>query len=299
MGARLAVDLADEGHHVTGTWYHSEDRLLADLPEGLRYERADLSDAEVVDALFARAGGFDAVVHAAARVAAREEDSAYLRDTTRANVLSQSNLVGAALRTGCERFVFMSTISVYGNRGAPAGGYLEADAAPTSYYGWSKRAAEQLLDVAAVDHGLSAVTLRLAGVHGIGRENGALATMAHSALAGKAISVNEPNSRFRWVFIEDVSQAIGNAVHFDLPAGHHIANLASADIFTLRELAEHLKHFAASDCKIESRPGAGGRNEVMNIDVAKCILDFVPTPLTEFLPRYLEAVRREGAARHV
>jgi UDP-glucose 4-epimerase len=293
VGARLALDLAAKGHEVTAAWFRSDARLATDAPKGLRYEQADLSDGEAVDSLFARAGPFDAVVHAAARVAVREEDPAYLGDATRANVLSQANLVGAALRTGCERYLFASTISVYGNRGAPPDGYLESDAAPTSYYGWSKRAAEQLLDVTATERSeFRALSLRLAGVHGKGRDTGALAMMARAALKGVPIRVNDPSSQFRWVFIEDVSQAVASALSAELPAGHRIANLASADIFMLTHLAERLKELSGSNSPIEHAVETKARrNEVMNIEVAKRLLGYVPTRLDEALQRYLEELR--------
>lgn len=289
VGARLAADLAKAGHDVTAVWHRVRARLLADPPENLVYRQADLVAAEIVDALFQEGGRFDAIVHAAALVPAKDQDVNYLRAAILANVVAQANLVAASKRAGDLRFVFTSTISVYGNRGAPPGGYRETDAAPTNYYGWSKYAAERLLDVAAGRGGMRAMTLRLAGVHGVGREAGALAAMARAALAEKPISVAEPESRFRWAFIEDVSQAVAKAVTTDLPAGHRVANVASADIFTLAELAEHVKMVAGSTSRIETdAQERSRRNEVMNIDAAERLLEFVPTPLGKALVGYLE-----------
>ncbi len=291
VGARLAADLTAVGHEVTGAWHQSRERLLNRPPATLAYRRVDLADAVAVDALMSEKGRFDAIVHAAA-VLANVEDSDYLRRAARANVLVQANLIAAAGETGCGRFVFTSSISVYGNRSAPAGGYREADVAPASYYGWSKRAGEEVLNVAAAAHGMTCISLRLAGVHGLGRTSGALYAMTRAALNGQPIAVTEPKSCFRWVFIEDVSQAIARALTADLPGGHHIVNLASADSFTLGELAGRVKDAIGSNSSIEANAGAESRNEVMNIDRAKTLLGYVPTPLDRFLPTYVGELRR-------
>ncbi|HUT49663.1 MAG TPA: NAD(P)-dependent oxidoreductase [Alphaproteobacteria bacterium] len=292
VGSRLAADLAGAGHEVIGIWHRNRARLPVTPADNLVLRQADLADANAVDGMFDAIKELDAIIHAAAIVATSRENSEYLRAVERANILTQANLFAAATDAGCKKFIFTSTIGVYGGRGAPEGGYSEASAAPTSYYGWSKYAAEQLLDAMAEDAGIVAVSLRLAGVHGIGRRSGALHAMARAALDGSAITVNEPGSRFRWAFIEDVSRAVATTLGLTLPAGHHIANLASADVFTLAELARRIAKAAGSGARIDLKQGAPTRSEVMNIETAERLLDFVPTALDVFLTSYLAGLRR-------
>jgi UDP-glucuronate 4-epimerase len=288
VGARIAADLSMAGHAVTGTWHSRRERLSKDVPDNARFVQIDLADHGAVESMFEDAGSFDAIVHAAAIVASGSEDVDYLAQAARANVTGTANLVAAACRIGCPRFVFTSTISVYGDRGAPPGGYREAEAAPSTWYGWSKRAGEELLEVAAQKAGLTAVSLRLAGVHGSGRVTGALHKMADAAIAGQGIVVNEPDSRFRWAWIQDVSAAVSLACEADWPGEAAVFNLASADTFTLTELAQRFIEASDAGSLIDvTAASARVRDECVNIDEAVRRLAFNPTTLDDFLPAYL------------
>lgn len=285
IGSRLAVDLAQTGHDVVGTWHNSpsSNPALANLA----LHQIDLRDGEALFGLMRNTGPFDAVVHAAA-VINPIENSAYLVQSSQVNVLAHANLIAAALEHNCRRFIFTSTIGVYGYCGSPTGGYREEDAAPTTYYGWSKRAAEQLLDVASLKGDMIGISLRLAGVHGIGRTSGALHAMTRTALDANPIAISAPKSRFRWSFIEDVSSAIQIALEAPLDTKHHVINLASADIFSLEDLAWRIKKFTGSKSKIDVQSNTSSRDETMNIELATSTLNFRPTPLDVFLTRYLE-----------
>ncbi len=288
IGSRLAKDLADDGHAVTGTWHRDRSRLPSTHSDSLSFAQLDASDGPAVQRLF-DAHGYDAVVHCAARLQ-RPADPGRFGALVADNVLAQANLLDAALATGCGRYVFCSTISVYGNRGAPVEGYHEADAAPNNAYGWSKLAGEEILDLATSGKvALRAVSLRLAGAHGIGRTSGALHAMTQAALAGETISVAEPESRFRWLFVDDLVGAVRAALGEALPAGHRVLNLASADIFSLGELAQRIKAVAISGSAIDLKPGTTPRNEVMNIEKAQVLLGYDPQPLDVFLRTYINS----------
>lgn len=290
IGFRLAHDLARDGHSVTGTWRQNPVGLRScGNDHGLRFVQLDASDRAAVNALF-EGKEFDAVVHCAARLQAatdRGELPAIVTD----NVLAQANLIDSARATGCRRFISCSSISVYGEQDAPEGGYRESDAAPDSLYGWSKRAAEQILDLAAASNGeMRALSLRLAGVHGAGRQSGALHRMTVAALAGDPILVAEPESRFRWLFIDDLVKAVRSALTTIFPCGHKVLNLASADVFTLAALADRIRLRTKSSSRIELHKAKEPRNKVMNIEQAKSILGFSPEPLDACLRRYLDSL---------
>ena len=79
----------------------------------------------------------------------------------RANVNGLTNVLALALEHRVERFVFCSSIGVYGTR--RAGLALNSHALkPTSLYGASKAAGEALLTGYAAEYGLNAVSLRIA-----------------------------------------------------------------------------------------------------------------------------------------
>jgi nucleoside-diphosphate-sugar epimerase len=290
VGAHVALRLVEVGHTVTGVWHSNGVRVPALEQAGVAARQADLVEAASVAGLFEEAGNVEAVVHAAA-VVAGTEGTAFLRRAAEVNVLATANVIAAAKDHRIQRFVLTSTISVYGGRGAGVEGYREEDARPASYYGWSKLAGEGLLDVAAQRAGWSAVSLRLAGVHGIGRETGALHAMASNALAGSRIEVREPDSRFRWCFIDDVGQAVELSLSVDLPSAHVVANLASRDVFSLANVATQLVRLTGSESLVATATGGPSRHEVMNIDRLCTLIDFAPTSLAEFLPSYLDRLR--------
>lgn len=292
IGAHVARRLVETGHEVTGLWHSNRASVSALERAGIAMLQADLADARSLTDLFSRPESIDAVVHAAA-VVASAENPAFLRRAAEVNVLASANLIAAAEEHGCSRFIYTSTISVYGGRGAAAEGYCEDEARPSSYYGWSKLSAEKLLDIAAQRAGWSAVSLRLAGVHGIGRDTGALHGIASKALAGSPIEIREPGSRFRWCFIDDVGRAVELLLSASLPIGHFAANLASRDVYSLTEVATQIVRLAGSNSPIETASGGSHRHEVMNIDRLCGLIDFVPTAVVDILPAYLDQLRDE------
>lgn len=291
IGSRLVTDLSANCHNVTGAWRQDRARLPSTYPDNLTCAQLDLADGLAVKRLF-DAQGFDAVLHCAAQVRGVDEVGKIASFVTN-NVLAQANLLDAALSTGCHRFIFCSTISVYGNIGAPEGGYRECDAAPNSFYGWSKRAGEEMLDAATSSNSnLQAVSFRLAGVHGHGRTSGALHAMTRAALEGKTINVAEPDSRFRWLFIDDLVRVLSAVLDMPSPGGHEIVNLASADVFTLGELAERIETAAGSGSAIELGTASSQRNEVMNIERAQALFGYEPLSLDVALQNYIDTARR-------
>lgn len=290
IGSRLAETLVCDGHEVTGTWHHNKNRIPAAPAGNSEFVKLDLCDDGSVERLFSEKQ-FDAVIHCAARlVSGRNEGE--LATIVRDNVLAHARLIDAVVGSGCGLFMNCSSISVYGGKGAPEGGYRESDTAPVSPYGWSKRTGEQLLDIAVEQQdGLQAISFRLAGVHGVGRSTGALHGMTEAALAGEPIRVSEPKSRFRWLFIDDLITACRLALAERTPEKHAIINLASSDEFTLGELAERIKATADSSSALELGQSSAPRNEVMNIDAARDLLGYRPQSLDAALDSYIAASR--------
>ena len=288
IGSQAVDHLARRGHKVTGTWRRDRSRLDAARCDNLMLAQIDLADTQAVARLVA-SGGFDAIVHAAAAVGGLDSADR-LRTDAKDNVQATANLISAAIEAGCRRFVFCSTISVYGGGGADPDGYRETDAHAVSIYGWSKLAGEQLMSLAAgLYPQFSGVSLRLAGVHGRGRAHGALHAIAAAARTGNPIVLKDPENRFRWLLIDDLLAAFDSLLTTRLPPGHHVCNLASADAFTLTEIAERIRGLYGSNSPIETS-GAATRNEVMNIERAAELWGFKPTRLAAFLPQYLSGL---------
>lgn len=158
VGSRLLPRLVEDGFECRALV-----RGDADLPTGATAVRGDLSDP---GALQAAAEGVDVVVHLAALFRTRDEDAIW-----RANLDGTRNLVSAVQEHAPDaRFVMSSTGNVY-NADATRPALETDDCAPSSAYGASKIAAEQLLR----DSGLTWAVLRFPFVYGEG--DGHLASM--------------------------------------------------------------------------------------------------------------------------
>jgi nucleoside-diphosphate-sugar epimerase len=159
LGSVLAPDLARRGHDVVGLdtgWY--VDAVLGAPPPEPRSWRRDIRDLGAEDLI-----GFDAVVHLAGL--SNDPLGELAPDTTlEINHEATIALAQRAAMAGVERFVFVSSCSVYG---ATAGGLVDETAPlyPVTTYAVSKIAAETDL-IRLVDEDFTPVVLRFATLFG-------------------------------------------------------------------------------------------------------------------------------------
>jgi nucleoside-diphosphate-sugar epimerase len=166
IGSHLAQHLTALGHHVIGldclTDYYS--RTLKELnaaelrADGIDVARRDLAIDPLEDVL----RGVEIVYHAAAQPGISDTTpfEAYLRN----NIIATRRLAEAAMKCSSLRcFVNVATSSIYGKHAtAPE----DVEVKPTSYYGVTKLAAEQLVLSYSRDRGFPACSLRLFSVYG-------------------------------------------------------------------------------------------------------------------------------------
>lgn len=166
IGSHLAERLASQGHDVRALDNLSDNYSLA--LKSLNMKQVQLAGASFLrldlasDPLAAALDGVEYVYHLAAQpgISVGTGFEAYLRN----NVVATQRLVDAAAISGRVRgFLNVSTSSVYG---ADAGGAEDAEPKPTSLYGVTKLAAEQLVLARARDSGFPACSVRLFSVYG-------------------------------------------------------------------------------------------------------------------------------------
>ncbi len=286
LGARLIEQLIARGEvTITATYRRGKDRLPPPVDGNPVYLRCDLADGAEVVRLFA-ARPVSAVIHTAAALPGRDVED--LRAALRDNVAAQTNLVHQALAQRCRRFIYCSTISVYEGTASEGDGFSEGDAVhPSSVYGHSKYAAEQVLALALGNQtSMTGASLRLAGVHGPGRDSGVVHRMLRAALDGRPLVVEEPRSRFRTLFVDDAVEAVLSALRAGAPGTSSCYNVAGKEIHTLEELATKVLAVSGSCSAIEVRDNGRMRNQVMDITRIESELGFRPRPLEQNLAHY-------------
>jgi UDP-glucuronate 4-epimerase len=155
-----------------------------------------------------------------------------------ANIDTTALLLDLAREHGMKRFVFCSSISVYGNVGAAT--ITEATPLrPTSVYGATKVACEQLIQGFAVEYGLSGVSLRIARVYGpYRRANCHLGALIRDADTGKATEIPcASDFIYHYVYVDDVAEAMIAALEAkNLP--HREYNIGSGEALTMPAIVD-------------------------------------------------------------
>lgn len=202
LGVPLVARLADAGHTVRAVVRATS---RTDLIEGLGAECvvADLHDGE---ALRGATEGVDAVVHAAGggRNRSRAQIYADNRDTT-------ATLIEACRGRSLRRFVHISSLAA---TGPSRDGAAPVERAPTSHYGRSKAAAEDV--VLAAKDAFPVTVLRPCAVYGPG--DSAMVPVFRMADRGWLV-LPGPARGTAFVHRDDCVSAIVAALEVDHPSG--------------------------------------------------------------------------------
>jgi UDP-glucose 4-epimerase len=299
IGAHLVRELLDRGHRVV---------VLDDLSGGFRdnvdarsrFVEGSVTDAARVEALFADQR-FDHVFHLAAYAA--EGLSHFVRRFNYTNNLIGSiNLVNQSVLHGVRRFVFTSSIAVYGSGPLPL---RESQVPrPEDPYGIAKLAVEQDLEAAHALFGLDYTVFRPHNVYGeyqnLGdRYRNVVGIFMNQVMSGRPLSVFGDGEQTRaFSYVGDVVPAMARCVELDA-ARNQVFNVGGDQPYSVNQLAEAVLEVTGSGEEIAHLPA---RNEVAHAysDHTKFRSTFGAgrsTELREGLERMWRWAQRAGARR--
>ena len=292
IGMALRDTLAARGHAVTAidiTDFGRADPGLAIV---------GFDDRPAIEDLIA-ANRVDAIIHCGAisgPMMARDQPL-LLVDV---NIVATALLLDLARTHAMRRFVFCSSISVYGNVGA-APISEDTPLRPTSVYGATKVACEQLIQGFAAEYGVEGVSLRISRVYGpYRRANCHLGAIIRNAAAGTQTEIPcDPMFKYHYIHVDDVAEALVAALEAPvLPARSY--NAGSGEALTMPEIAAIARQ-AIPDSVIRLLPGADDVPDVQTaFDVSLIDRDLGWRPRL-MLAEGLEAYRRaivSGRASH-
>jgi UDP-glucose 4-epimerase len=214
------------------------------VPEGATFVDGSVVDAALVDRLFAE-HGFDHVYHLAAYAA--EGLSHFIRRYNYTNnVIGSINLVNAAVNAGTvRRFVFTSSIAVYGAGQVPM--TEEMTPQPEDPYGVAKYAVELDLKTAHEMFGLDWTVFRPHNVYGenqnIGdRYRNVIGIFMNQIMQGAEMTIFGDGLQTRaFSHVDDVAPVIAGCV--DVPASaNRVFNIGADRPYTVLELAQTVAH---------------------------------------------------------
>jgi dihydroflavonol-4-reductase len=231
IGSRLAEKLVREGHRVVAfgaerTPLEAERRAwLAE--RGIAVHTGTLDDASLLRRL---ASSVDTVFHLAA---AQHESHARAEYFRAVNVHGTRNLLDACEEAGVRRFVYGSTIGVYGSIRE---GRLDENSAtrPENIYGLTKLEAERAV---SERERLRWTIVRISETYGPG--DGRLVKLFRLVESGVVPIIGSAENEHHPVFVEDLIAGLELAATMPEAVGETIV-LAGKDVLTTRELIERV-----------------------------------------------------------
>lgn len=259
IGSAIARSLIDRGDCVVTIDNLSTGKRAA-IPEGCEFIEGDCSDIKVIESLGDRS--FDAIVHMAGQSSGEISFENPIYDLS-SNVQSTLALLKYAEKAHCKRFVYASSMSVYGDHYENPLVSEETIAVPKSFYAVGKLASENYMRIFSEHCGMNCVALRFFNVYGIGQnldnlKQGMASIYLAMALNDHHISVKGDKTRFRdFVYIDDVVNAVVLAVDSNL-SGFSCYNVSTGVATTVECVIENIKAnlpFAVSVSYHEGTPG--------------------------------------------
>ena len=278
IGAALAKKLLQEGHQVV-----SIDNLSTgakeNIPEGVQFFEAECQDPAVYGRI--PQDCYDAIFHIAGQSSGEISFDNPTYDLA-TNTGSTLRLLKFGLKNGCHRFIYASTMSVYGIK--PDEPVTEASLPePESFYGVGKLATEQYLRIYE-QYGIRSTSLRLFNVYGPGQNmanlrQGMVSIFMAQMLENGHIHVKGSKDRYRdFVFIDDVVD--GFMACLTCPEAHgKILNIATGVKTTVEELINVMTALYSGKITCEYSGSTSGdvHGLYADISMAKKILDYSPT----------------------
>jgi UDP-glucuronate 4-epimerase len=260
IGSHLVDRLLVEGREVVGvdafTGNYSRRRKERNLEwalakDGFRLVEGDLLELDLDDLL----RGVEGVVHLAGEPGVRRSWGGALRRYLERNVVSTERLLEAAWNNGTPRFVYASSSSIYGSDpGHPVG--EEHPKRPTSPYGLSKLAAEELVRLYARERGVPGTILRYFTVYGPRqRPEMAVSRFVFAALRGRPVEVFGEGEQARdMTYVTDAVEATVAAL--DAPPG--VYNVGGGTRATVNALLDTVGRVTGSPVEPRYGPAAQG-----------------------------------------
>ena len=292
IGSHLAEKLATLGHEVLGldSFNGYYDRDLKELNAGdvcrtgAKVKHLDLA----TDDLEAVLEGVNVIYHAAAQpgISATTAFEDYLRN----NIVATQRLAKAALKLPDLRcFVNVATSSVYGREATEP---ETAAPKPTSYYGVTKLAAEQLVMAYQRDLGFPACSLRLFSVYGPReRPEKLFPYLIDSILSGREFPLYEGSKEHSrtFTYVGDIVDGFTSVLdNLDKSLGE-IFNIGSEVEITTGHAIEIVEEILGKQAKLKTVPKRPGDQVRTSADISKAkkLLGYAPSTEPE------EGLRRE------
>ena len=241
LGSRLAAWILDNTEHNVVGIDNLSGGYAENIDERVHFHNIDLMDNfDHIDRLF-KENNFDVVYHLAAYAA--EGLSPFIRVFNyKNNLMASVNLINNSIKHGVGRFIFTSSMAVYGGSQNPP---FNEDLVPTPIdpYGIAKFSVEQDLKVAYEQHGLNYTIIRPHNVYGINqniwdRYRNVLGIWMYQIMNNMNPTIfGDGNQTRAFSYVDDVLAPLWNASQRD-DCIDQIINLGGIKNYSINQAAE-------------------------------------------------------------
>ncbi|MFL2707193.1 MAG: NAD-dependent epimerase/dehydratase family protein [Gammaproteobacteria bacterium] len=257
VGSALASRLLKEGHEVItiddlSTGYESA------LPKRINFIQGDCSDLSSFKTIQGKK--IDAVFHIAGQSSGEVSFEDPIKDI-KANTESTLQLLEFCVKNECSRFIYASTMSVYGTNDQIKVKETE-NSSPKSFYAVGKLASEKYMDIYA-GYGVKTSALRLFNVFGPGQnmsnlKQGMLSIYLEQFLNSEEVIVKGSQDRYRdFIYIDDVIEGFMRVLNRQNTFSK-IINLGTGKKTTVKALLQMIEDKLLTEKKIRFVEGTPG-----------------------------------------
>ena len=251
IGSRLAKRLLELGHQVL-VLDDLSTGFKRNIPDGAILKAVDLSDRKKLESV-KLSGKVDCIYHLAAQSSGEASFDDPGRDIE-SNYRATLNLLKLCSKIECDRFIYSSSMSVYGEVPKEVASISEDyNCRPVSYYGINKLASEHLIGIYSKMNDINYTSFRLFSVYGPGQnmlnmKQGIVSIYLSYIMRGQPITVKGSLDRFRdLIYVEDVVDALV-ASEMAEKTYNGVFNVGTGKKTTVRELLNNiLKVYGKND----------------------------------------------------
>ena len=261
VGSKISDNLIQNGHSVV-IIDNLKTGYLTNVNKNAVFIEGDCSDINIIAKL--NNYKFDAILHIAGQSSGEIsfEDPVY---DINSNTISTLLLLQYAVKTNCKRFIYASTMSVYGQQQNQICFSENDQTNPLSFYAVGKLASEQYLKIYASCYGINFTALRYFNIYGPGQnldnlKQGMISIYLKQLIdpSFKSIVVKGSLERFRdFIFIDDVVQITTSFIHQE-NTFNQIINVGTGKKTTVGELLLMLKANIKTEKVVEFYAGTPG-----------------------------------------
>jgi UDP-glucose 4-epimerase len=261
IGSAISNKLLAMGHQVYGidnlnTGYRKN------ISDKVIFIEGDFSKDEVISQL--NKIRFDAIFHIGGQSSGEisYEDPEYDLNT---NTLSTLKLLQYCQSTGCKKFIYASTMSVYGEKEGQEQFGEKDEANPKSFYAVGKLASEKYMDIFSKQFGIDFVSLRYFNVYGPGQnlknmKQGMVSIYLQQFMDNtfEKVEVKGDLNRFRdLIYIDDIVDITIESAYNE-KFSNQIINIGTGQKTTVSEILRLVKKYTDSEKEITITSGTLG-----------------------------------------